>query len=118
MAIIRNQIFDYLTILLTKPDTDLLEYASLRFVLYPLPIQRVPTHAIPATPPLPELLHHEKVSGTTPEDCIEANEAAFASMMLSSAYQVAPCSYKEPSITYNEEQKREIICIIFASFFD
>ena len=87
MAKIWNQIFDYLTILLTKPDTDLLEYASLRFVLYPLPIQRVPTHAIPATPPPPWLQNHDMA--VTPLNL--ASVVAFvAALRLSSAVQKAP----------------------------
>ena len=52
-------IFKRLAILHTNPDMDWLEYASLRFVLYPLPIQSVPTHAIPATPPPPWLQNQD-----------------------------------------------------------
>ena len=49
-------------------------------------MHRVPTHAIPATPPPPWLTNQEKAVTSAPE----AAEAAVAWLRLSSAVQKAP----------------------------
>ena len=77
----------------TNPDAAEVDCFSLRFTF--LLLQRPPTYAIPAVLPPPLLQNQEKTSAFVPDSAV----AAFASLMLLSAFQVASSLYMVSPMT-------------------
>ena len=77
----------------TNPDAAEVDCFSLRFTF--LSLQRPPTYAIPAVLPPPLLQNQEKTSAFVPDSAV----AAFASLMLLSAFQVASSLYMVSPMT-------------------